>query len=76
MIEDLFPFIKNIKFIFAVILIGIIILIVVFSTKKKGGYHGSVDLPFNDSIINTNSELTYDTSTEFYPFNNFQGRVR
>ena len=37
MIEDLFPFIKNIKFIFAVILIGIIILIVVFSTKKKSG---------------------------------------
>ena len=35
MIEDLFPFVKNIKFIFAVILIGIIILIVVFSTKKR-----------------------------------------
>ena len=44
--------------------------------KKKGGYHGPVDLPFNDSIINTNSELTYDISSEIYPFNNYQGRVR
>lgn len=74
---------------FALYIYGLIMVIIVMALlyniymaisnafrKKKGGYSGSVDLPFNEPIINTNSELTYDASTEFYPFNNYQGRVR